>query len=47
MKLLLELSIEETQLILNALAKLPYEVSAQLIEKVKTEGDKAFIPKKD
>lgn len=47
MELTLKLSIEETQLILNGLAKLPYEVSAQLIEKVKTEGDKAFIAKKD
>jgi hypothetical protein len=38
----LELKIEEVNLILAALQELPYKVSAELIVKIKTEGDKQF-----
>jgi hypothetical protein len=38
----LELKIEEVNLILTALQELPFKLSAELIAKIKTEGDKQF-----
>ena len=38
----LEFTIEEVNLILKGLQELPFKISAELIAKVKTEGDKQF-----
>lgn len=38
----LELTIEEVNLVLSSLQELPYKISAPLLTKIKTEGDKQF-----
>lgn len=38
----IELKTEEVNLILAALQELPFKISAELIAKIKTEGDKQF-----
>lgn len=38
----LELTVNEVNVILSALSELPYKVTAELIAKIKTEGDKQF-----
>lgn len=43
----LELKIEEVNLILAALQELPFKISAELIAKIKTEGDKQFEKNKN
>jgi hypothetical protein len=46
MKVKLELSIEEANLVLNALAKLPYEVTFSLIDKIKADANSQLIAEK-
>lgn len=40
----LELSVEETQIVLVGLTKLPYEVVAGLIEKIKAQAQPQVQP---
>lgn len=42
----LELTVDEVNMILSALAEFPYKVTAELIVKVKTEGDRQFEEQK-
>lgn len=38
----IDFTIEEINLVLRALAEMPYRVSAPLIDKIRTEGNKQF-----
>lgn len=42
MDITLTLTLDEVNLILASLSELPFKVSADLIAKIKTEGDKQF-----
>ena len=42
MNIKLELTLEEVNLILSALTEMPYKVSAPLITKISTDGQKQF-----
>ena len=43
----LNLTVEEVNLILSSLSKQPYELVAELIAKIKIEGDKQFDAMKE
>lgn len=38
----LKLTVEEINLVLVALAEMPYKVSAPLIDKIKSEGERQY-----
>jgi len=42
-----ELNLNEVNLILTALAKMPYEVSSELIHKIKHEGESQLASKEE
>lgn len=43
----IEFTLEEINLVISALTELPFKVSAPLIGKLKTEGDKQFEEQKE
>lgn len=43
MELSIKLSVEETNLVLGALSKLPYDVSVSLIDKIKAQATAQIV----